>query len=274
MRKICHLVAATLIVLAHFGGLAFGQPADKGKETLVVREITVNEGVGVGNTSELKQVLGTLKGALNTSLQKKFNILSRDLKALNEEASVSGDVPLTAAKYILLTTVTGFSDGSATNVAESGPVYTRTMKLFGTANITKLSGETLENATFSASNRMGKVEIAGVAHDQKFGDELVEQIPKEAANQIATSVFYSISPPKVTDVEGKQVTIDWGAGFIAKGDKLEVFALKKKGNADPVEISVGFVEINRVNPKDSKGVISGENPNPLVAEGCVLRKPQ
>jgi hypothetical protein len=119
---------------------------------------------------------------------------------------------------------------------------------------------------------MGKMLIAGIALDEKFGDELVEQTPKEAANQIATSVFYSITPPKVTDVTGKQVTIDWGEGFIAKGDKLEVFALKIKENADPVEIKMGDVEINRVNPKNSTGLIVGENLG--IVEGCVLRKPQ
>ena len=246
--------------------------AQKEKETLVVREITVNESVGTENTSEFKQILGTLKGELKTSLQKKFNILSRDLKTLNEEKAVSGDVDLKSAKYILVTTVTGFTDGSSINRAESGPIYTRTIKLFGTVEILKLNGETYANTPFSVSTNKGKIEIPGVAHDVKFGDELVEQVPKEAANQIATSVFYTISPPKVTDVTGKQVTLDWGQGFVAKGDKLEVFKLKMKEDADPVEISVGFVEINRVNPKNSTGLIVGDDLG--IAEGCVLRKPQ
>ena len=246
--------------------------AQKEKETLVVREITVNEGVGTKNPAELKQVLGTLKGELKTSLQKKFNILSRDLKAIGEEAAVSGDVQLKAAKYILVTTITGFSDGSTNNPGEAGVAFTRTIKLFGTVEILKLNGETFANTSFSVNKHVGKMEIAGVARDEKFGDELVEQAPKEAANQIASSVFYSITPPKVTDVTGKQVTIDWGEGFIAKGDKLEVFALKIKENADPVEIKMGDVEINRVNPKNSTGLIVGENLG--IVEGCVLRKPQ
>lgn len=247
--------------------------AQKEKETLVVGEITVNKGIEAGNASELNQVLGTLKGELKTSLQKRFNIVSRDqLKALIEEHAVSGDANLMAAKYILVTTVTGFSDGSATNPGEAGVARTRTIKLFGTADILKLNGETFANTPFSVNIHKGKNEIAGIARDEKFGDELVEQAPKEAASQIATSVFYSISPPKVTDVTGKQVTIDWGDGFIVKGDKLEVFSLKIKENADPVEISVGFVEVNRVNPKNSTGLIFGENLG--IVEGCVLRKPQ
>ena len=246
--------------------------AQKEKETLVVREITVNEGVGAANMSEFKQVLETLKGSLSTSLHKKFNILSRELKVLNEEGAVSGEAKLTAAKYVLVTTVTGFLDGSATNSAESGPVYTRTVKLFGTADILKLSGETFASTTFSVNLHKGRVEIAGVTRDEKFGDELVEQVPKEAASQIATRVTYSISPPKVIDVTGKQVTLDCGEGFVAKGDKFEIFKLKEKENADPVEISVGFVEINRVNPKNSTGLIVGENLG--IAEGCVLRLPQ
>ena len=217
-------------------------------------------------------MLGTLKGALTTSLQKKFNVLSLDLKALIEEHGVSGDVQLKATSHILVTTVTGFTDGSADNPGEAGVAHTRTITLFGTVEILKLNGETLANTPFSVTLHNGKMEIAGVARDVKFGDELVEQAPKEAANQIATSVLYSISPPKVTDVTGNQVTIDWGAGFIAKGDKLEVFMLKMKENADPVEIKVGDVEINRVNPKNSTGLIVGENLG--IADNCVLRKPQ
>ena len=46
-----------------------------------------------------------------------------------------------------------------------------------------------------------------------------------------------IAPPKVTDVTGKQVTINWGDGFIARGDKLDVFALKIKENADPIVLT-------------------------------------
>jgi hypothetical protein len=250
--------------------LLWAQPE---KETLVVDEITVNKGIEAGNSPEFIQVLGTLKGELKTSLEKKFNILSRDqLKALLEEQSVSGEAKLTAAKYILVTTITGFSDGSASNSGEAGVAHTRTIKLFGTVDILKLNGETFANTSFSVNKHMGKMLIAGIALDEKFGDELMEQVPKEAANQIATSVFYSICPPKVTDVTGKQVTIDWGDGFITKGDKLEVFALKMKENADPVEISVGNVEINRVNPKTSTGLIVGDDLG--IAEGCVLRKPQ
>jgi len=246
--------------------------AQKEKETLVIGEITVNKGIETENTPELNQVLGTLKGELKASLQKKFNILSRDqLKALLAEHSVSGDVNLTAAKYILVTTVTGFSDGSASNPGEAGVAHTRTIKLFGTVDILKLNGETYANTSFSVNKHMGKMQIAGIALDEKFGDELVDQVPKEAASQIASSVFFSISPPKVTDVTGKQVTIDWGEGFIAKGDKLDVFTLKIKENADPIEIPVGSLEINHVNPKNSTGLIVGENLG--IVEGCVLRRP-
>src|SRR5882724_2585413 len=192
--------------------------AQAGKETLVVEEITVNKGIGVGNTSEFDQVLGTLKGSLKTSLQKKFNILSRDqLKKLIEEQSVSGDVKLTPAKYIMATTITGFSDGSATNQGEAGTARTRTIKIFGTVDILKLSGETFANTDFSVSKHVGRNELSGIVRDVTFGDELVEQVPKEAANQIAVGVFYSICPPKVTDVTGKQVTIDWGDGLVGKG---------------------------------------------------------
>ena len=86
--------------------LLWAQPE---KETLVVGEITTTEGIGSEHALEFKQILGHFKGALETSLQQKFKILSRDqLKALLEEQSVSGEAKLTAAKYILVTTVTGF----------------------------------------------------------------------------------------------------------------------------------------------------------------------
>ncbi len=224
---------------------------------------------------EFKQILGTFKGALETSLQKKFKILSRDqLKALLEEQSVSGEAKLTAAKYILVTTVTGFSDGSASNSDLAGVAHTRTIKLLGTAQITKLNRETLSTSDFSVTDHMGKQMLAGIVLDEKFGDELVEKVPKEAANQIATSVMYYIAPPKVTDVTGKQVTINWGDGFIAKSDKLDVFALKIKENADPIEIPVSSIEINRVTPKNSYGHIEERIMELRRAAYCASRNNQ
>ena len=58
----------------------------------------------------------------------------------------------------------------------------------GTAQITKLNGETLSTSDFSVTDHMGKQMLAGIVLDEKFGDELVEKVPKEAANQIATNV--------------------------------------------------------------------------------------
>lgn len=248
------------------------------KETLVVGEITATEGIGSKHALEFKQILGTFKGALETSLQKKFSILSRNLKAINMEAAVSGDVELKKAKYILLTTVTGFVDGSADNPGEAGVAHTRTIKIWGTAQISKLNGETLTPTDFSVTNHMGQNMIAGIALDEKFGDELVEQAPKDAAKQIAGYVLSEIStPPEVINVDDKIVTIDWGKAMpIAKGDTWEVCTQINRTNSGGVIFSIkkpiGKITIQRVDDDNSTGVIVGENPG--IVEGCVLRRPQ
>ena len=129
----------------------------------------------------------------------------------------------------------------------------------------------MESANFQTSTNKDITDFATATVEGNRTDSLLVAIARDMAGKIANRVVDVISPATVTDVTGKQVTLDWGDGmFLAKGDKFEVFKLKQKANADPVEISMGFVEIKRVNPKSSSAEIVGENLG--IDEGCILRR--
>jgi hypothetical protein len=169
--------------------------AKTGKETLVVREIVVSEGIEAGNTNSLKQVSVAFKRALNISLNKKFIPVTRELKQLIEEQSLSGgDVTLMPAKYLLKTTVTGFEDNGATNSSAGGVVITRDIVLSGTAELQKLSGEIVDSAPFSVHTNAGKIFLNGVNTSGKFGEGLLVSAANEAANQVAKYVMSELSP--------------------------------------------------------------------------------
>lgn len=137
------------------------------------------------------------------------------------------------------------------------------------------SGKLRESANFQTVTNKVVTEFSTTIVDGNRSDDLLVAIARDMADKLANRVVEVIAPAKVIDVTGKQVTIDWGDGmFLAKGDQFEVFALKPKPNAEPVEISVGFVEIKRINPKASVAEIVAGKENLGIAEGCILRRAQ
>lgn len=259
------------------------------KETLGIVKIKASNAVEAkvaqdGRTQELNQVLGSLNGALTTRFQKagKFTIVSRDnLQALMTEMAVSGNATLKGGKYILDTTVDGFVDSGVVtrNPPGSAPVISRDIILYGTAVIKMLDSTVFESVTFSVTNHDDYLVPPGGPRAGKFGENLLETAPNEAANQIASYVVSEISsPPEVGAVADKEVTIDWGKGMpVAKGDVWNVYALtgtwtNKDGRVITSKKLVGKVTISFVDTDSSTGDISGTN-NGIVA-GCVLRKPQ
>jgi|GEM_PF-2208816 len=244
----------------------------------------------VGKSNPMARVVESLDSQLSDRFNatRKFEIVSRsDLKELLKEQGLadSGNVDandksaaksfkIAGVKYLLVTTLDDFQDMTAKEELkiQKEVLQVRTIRLSAIGKIyDSTTGKLLESANFQASTNKDVTDFATTTLDGNRTDFLLVAIARDMAGKIANRVVEVISPAKVTDVTGKQVTIDWGDGmFLAKGDKFEVFKLKEKANADPVEISIGFVEIKRVNPKSSTAEIVGENLG--IDEGCILRR--
>lgn len=285
--------AGALLGVAHFS-TAQAQPK---LDTLGIAAITpttsLTQTVAKSDkTSSMGRVVESLDSQLidRINATRKFEVVSRsDLKELLKEQSLadSGNVnandksaaksfQIAGVKYLLVTTLDHFADITVKDELkiQKEVAQVRKIELSAIGKIyDSTSGKLLETANFQTSTNKDITDFATATVDGNRTDFLLVAIARDMAGKIANRVVDVISPAKVTDVTGKQVTIDWGDGmFLAKGDKLEVFTLKQKPNAAPIEISVGFVEVKRVNPTSTATEIVGENLG--IAEGCVLRKQQ
>ncbi len=288
LNRIVLLVAGLSLVL----GPAFVNAQD-GKSTLGVAAITPTPALAAavekkGKSNQMARTFESLDGQLidrfNTT--RKFEIVSRsDLKALLKEQGLtdSGNVDandksaaksfkIAGVKYLLVTTLDHFEDITIKEQFTKEVMQVRKIELSAIGKIyDSTTGKLLESANFQTSTNKDITDFATATVEGNRTDSLLVAIARDMAGKIANRVVDVISPATVTDVTGKQVTLDWGDGmFLAKGDKFEVFKLKQKANADPVEISMGFVEIKRVNPKSSSAEIVGENLG--IDEGCILRR--
>lgn len=251
------------------------------KETLTVTPITVIDGIEAGNANSLKQVLGTLQRALNISLSKKFIPVSRDLKLLIVDQSISGDVKLMPAKYILNTQVTGFEDNGATNTTTTGDIaITREVVLSGTAEIQELSGKIVDSAPFSVRTNAFKIFVPGVNPSGKVGGDLLVLAANDAANQIANYVMSELkaepqssspvasnmasdsSAPKIVAVTDKELTIDWGKGMTISKSRSDVWEVSGVNGKPAGKIIINFVDTGTTEAANG------------IASGCVLRKTQ
>ena len=243
-----------------------------------------------GKSNQMARTVESLDGQLidrfNTT--RKFEIRAgSDLKEILKEQiladsgtvdandkSVAKSFKIAGVKYLLVTTLDHFEDITVREELkiQKEVIQVRKIELSAIGKIyDSTTGKLLESANFQTSTNKDITDFATATVEGNRTDSLLVAIARDMAAKIANRVVEVVSPAKVTDVTGKQVTIDWGDGmFLAKGDKFEVFKLKQKANADPVEISIGFVEIKRVNAKSSSSEIIGENLG--IEEGCILRR--
>jgi len=99
-------------------------------------------------------------------------------------------------------------------------------------------------------------------------------IYKTLAKKLTEKMFYNIYPPKIVNVEGKYITINYGGNLFKTGDVLFIYSANKPVY-DPYtkeflgyeEKKVGVAKIIRVAPKFSQAIYKGR-----VKTGYILRK--
>ena len=278
------LLLSPACVSAQDGKPTLGVSAIKPTPALIAAVEKKNKSNQMARTVE--SLDGQLIDRFNTT--RKFEVVARSqLKELLKEQGLvdSGNIDtgdkssaksfkIAGVKYLLVTVLDDFEDITAREELkiQKEVLQVRTIRLSAVGQIyDSTTGKLLETANFQTSTNKDITDFATATVDGNRTDFLLVAIARDMAAKIANRVVDVVSPAKVTDVTGKQVTLDWGDGmFLSKGDKFEVFKLKQKANADPVEISMGFVEIKRVNPKSSSAEIVGENLG--IDEGCILRR--
>ena len=263
------------------------QPLSAAKKTIGIGAVEVTPAMlqsasADGTRDVLSRISQSMDGQLIDKIHntRKFDVFSRsDLdKILKEqEFANSGNVDVTdpnAAKafmlggiqYTLTTSISDFQDYKETAYFEGlgETISKRNIRLGAVAKIyDTTTGKLLETANF-------QLDTGGHEEKSKFvvsssglrSDKYILELATEMADRIANRVVDVLYPARVLAVTGDQVTINRGDGTgIEVGQTWSVYAL---GEAliDPdtgeslgqEEISIGTVEIKRVNPKTSIGI--------------------
>jgi len=269
------------------------------KATIAVSSIKPTPSLAASVKPDKKPSLDRIVESLDSQLidrinaTRKFDVVGRsDLNDVIKEQDLgaSGNVDaktaakagkLTGAKYLLVATVDDFQDYVEKATFE-GTGRSATKRVFRFSIIGKIydatTGKLLESANFQTGNDAFKQiqeERNYSVKDGELSDEMMVAVSRTLAQQIAGRVVTVIYPPKILDVDGKQVTISWGDALpITVGETWEACFPRTKTNdvGDAVIIlkPVGKVKITRVDETSSEGEIVGEDLG--IAEHCVLRK--
>jgi len=112
------------------------------------------------------------------------------------------------------------------------------------------------------------------ADSVKISGNDLNDVYTRAAKKIIEKIIYNIYPPRIINVEGKYITINYGANFFKKGDVLSIYTAKKalydtytKEFLGYEERKAGIAKIIRITPKFSIAVYKGE-----ARKGYILRK--
>lgn len=234
-----------------------------------------------GSRAVLNRITQSMDGQLIDKIHntRKFDVFSRsDLdKVLKEqEFANSGNVDVSdpnaaeafklgGIQYTLTTSISDFQDYKETAYFEGlgETVSKRNIRLGAVAKIyDTTTGKLLETANF-------QIDTGGHEEKSKFvtrssgseSDRFILELATEMADRVANRVVDVLYPARVLAVTGDQITINRGDGTgIEVGQTWSVYALGEK-LVDPdtgevlgqEEVSIGSVEIKRVNPKVSIG---------------------
>lgn len=106
-------------------------------------------------------------------------------------------------------------------------------------------------------------------------ESIINKAGDKIAQILVDQIIFNIYPPRIIDVQGKNVVINMGGNVIHEGEKYNIYALGKK-LYDPYtkeflgreEKEIGVVKITKVLPKVSYGkVIKG-----IAFKGSIIRK--
>ena len=248
-------------------------------------------------SNEMDQVLQNLDSYLQNRIQNtdKFKLVERgELKVvLTEQAFAnSGNVDaadknaaqqfkVAGANRMLGTKITGFMEfhGPIHIENEPKPAFKRTLSLSAVATIygsttAVIIGSvesTVETNLFLANPDMAEQSAA-------LSDKLLVDVADKVAEEIASKFVLKVLPAKVADVDGEQVTLNWGEGmFIKPGDQADVFETRLTTDPDDpdknitVETRVGKIEITNVTATQSTAKITETVAGKKVATLNIVR---
>lgn len=279
-------ISILLLSALSAGILSISSSLDAAKKTIGIGKVEVTPAMlqssnADGSRDVLSRITQAMDGQLIDKIHntRKFDVFSRsDLdKVLKEQDFAnSGNVDASdpnAAKafmlggiqYTLTTSISDFQDYKETAYFEGlgETVSKRNIRLGAVAKIyDTTTGKLLESANF-------QIDTGGHEEKSKFvtsssgseSDKFILELATEMADRVANRVVDVLYPARVIAVTGDQVTINRGDGTgIEEGQMWEIFALGEK-LIDPdtgeslgqEEISIGRVEIKRVNPKTAIG---------------------
>ncbi len=262
----------------------------------------------LASTNEMMRIVESLGNQLISTISgtERFQIIARrDLGRLLMEQSLtdSGNLnladPNTAKafkvagiKYGLIVTVSDFQDHTATmTFGNLNQKYEK--RTFRLSTVSKIynttTGALLQAPSFTIPVEDPKKYLnkQDVTENSRISDELMEELSKRMAAEIARAVMDYSGPAKVIGKPaGRQISIDMGGGTGVKRDQVwELFELGDviiKGETPSEDVRderlIGRAKIIRVNPKFSQAeLLEGTDASEVQKaneKGIVLRLPQ
>ena len=230
----------------------------------------------------LDRIHNTRKFTVVSHSELKTLLKDQDLQSFlgdPSDANVAQSFKIAGCKYALVVTVDDFQD-EQTKLMMEGQQAVATKRKVRLSSVGKIyevaTGKLLESANFQLAKGTGTEIQAGTRNDSAPHEELLVQMTREMAQQIAGRVTDVVFPAKIMAITGKLATLTRGDGSgIEKGQVWTVYATGKQ-LVDPdtqevlgvEEIPIGKVKVVNVTPKFSQAEIIEDFG---VAEGQILR---
>jgi curli biogenesis system outer membrane secretion channel CsgG len=267
------------------------------KDTVLIGTLNVQPSVQAlakskGRELQLKRASDSLESQLISALNatRVFQIVERarlgDLTVEQALIAVAGNpndknaaqaLKLAGAKYAFLPQLDGFEDRVEKQRFDNLGRVSMHRELFMSVVVKVVDTTTGMLLPDSPSVQLTKTETVDMARSEANleSDQLIVALAKEMASQLSQEVITLLRPAKVLTVTGTQILINRGlaAGF-RKGDIVDVYAVQDMKDEDSGEIfrnevQVGHARIERSDPRQSFGMIEGEDTG--IAKGCVVR---
>jgi len=282
MKKLLSISAAALAFAAT------AQTETSGRPGVVVNSATATQALIAdmnrrGMAVNFARVVQSLDGHLEAAIagSRKFTVLERkELGQVLDDPTRLGDaLRLRVNDYCVIMRLDSFVD-STERLPMDGKVMVKhryqlsgQVKIVGgeTAEVLDMSNLQIEEVDFLQTDN-----AVQSANKEARLDEMMPKLARRFAEESFARLMGVAFPMKALDVDDDIITINRGEGFLAKGDKVEIFGRSRtivdEDTGEEVRIkgrSVGFATITSVEPnysqaKADKGV--------TVPNGAEIRK--
>jgi len=280
MKKILLFAATAALALA-----TFAQTETRGRPGVIVAPAFTTKSLREdmqkrGMEMTLRRIGESLDGHLSAAIagSRKFTVLERKFlkEVLDDPAKMLQSLSLREGEYSIIMDLDSFLDTQERVTIAGKNLVKRRLQISGQVRI--VGGETAEILDMSniQIEETDTIDTALTTVDRM--DEMLPKLTRKFAEQSFERLMGVAFPMQVIDVDEGVLTINRGADFLARGDRVEIFGRSRtivdEDTGEEMRIkgrSLGFATITSVEPNYSQAKVVGTFDVPNRAE---VRKAQ